>query len=422
MTTLVMSGRAPGLEHLDLEVIEDKDICVLTGQTPQDLNRMVQTGINRKPKKETTIGNPDLIDKFHNFLLENSKIAIRDGDSQIINGTHTRNQYLNDSKSVLLEKFIQNYDFDASKTSLWRLMKKPQFKIFKMPRPTHIQHAVCDKCSQFRLLKDSIYNSELSSYLDPKEFPNKTICDAKKLICYSNDCFECSRSQFQRKLLDKFDADDPVLDEEIEFAFIKSDNSYDTDITSIKNFIMNNIPDMLYGMGNSGTKQKYVNHLKRADETEKYHKFVMNQIQNKKSVAAHLDYAMELTRDVARETQNQHYKKKGWPILGLIDYLPDKSKVYRYYIGEIGQAKSAEFTKQGILQRNDRIKDLITNPSDIEDFYILNDGACNEFWCSLMMAEYPSVFLDLKKSFPNIKNLYVSKFAAGHGKGEIDAT
>ena len=422
MTTLVMSGRAPGFEHLNLEVIDDKEICFLTGQTPQELNRMVQTGINRKKKKETVIGDPDLIDKFYNFLLENSKIAIRDGDSQIINSVHTRNQYLNDSKSVLLEKFIQNYDFMVSKTSLWRLTKKPRFKIFKMPRPTHIQHAICDKCSQYRLLKDSIYNSELSSYLDPKEFPNQTLCDAKNLICYTNQCFECSKSHFRQKLLAKFDPDDPIFDEEIEFGFIKSDNSYDTDTTTIKNFITNNVPDMLYGMGNSGTKQKYVTHLKRADETDKYHKFVMNQIENGKSVAAHLDYAMELTKDVARETQNQHYKKKGWPILGLIDYLPDKSKIYRYFIGEVGQAKSAEFTKQALLQRNDRIKELIPNPNQIEDFYILNDGACNEFWCSQMMAEYPSIFLNLKKTFPNIKNLYVSKFAAGHGKGEIDAT
>ena len=417
-----MLGRAPGLEHLDLEIIDNREISWLTGQTNQDINRMVQTGLKRKPKKDTAIGNPELIDKFHEFLLENSKISIREKDSQMVDGIQIRNQYLDDSKSVLFEKFLQKTEFEVSKTSLWRLMNKPRFKIFKMPRSTHIQHAVCDKCSHFRLAKDSIYNSELSSYLDPKDLPAYTICSDKKLSCYNNDCYACSKDNFRQILLDKFEPDDPILEEPIEYAFVQSDNSYDTDTTTIREYLTNNIPDILYGFGLSGTKQKLVNHLKRADETERYHKFVLEKINDKNCVVAHLDYAMELTRDVARETQTQHFRKSGFPILGLIDYLPSKQKIYRYFIGEVGQSKSAQYTKQGLLQRNDRIKELIENPNDIKDFYILNDGACNEFWSKQMMAEYPDVFRDLKTKFPNLKNLYVSKFAAGHGKGEIDSS
>ena len=416
-----MLGQAPGMEHLDLELIDQRDICWITGQTCQHLNRMVETGIKRKPKKDTTIGDPVLIDKFYEFLLENSKISIREKDSQLKDGVQVRNQYLDDSKSVLFEKFIQKNEFVVSKTSLWRLMNKPRFKLFKMPRCTHIKHAMCDKCSQFRLLKDSVYNSELSSFLDPNDLPAETICSDKKLSCYNNDCYACTKDNFRQILLDKFEPDDPILDQPIEFAYIKSDNSYDIDTTTIKEYITKNIPDMMYGFNTSGTKQKFVNHLKRADETEKYHKFVMEEMNGKTCVVAHLDYAMELTRDVARETQTQHFRKTGWPILGLIDYLPNKKKVYRYFIGEVGQSKSAQYTKQALLQRNDRIKELIENPNDIKDFYILNDGACNEFWSKQMMAEYPNIFQDLKTKFPNLENLYVSKFAAGHGKGEIDS-
>lgn len=419
MVLLVMLGRVPGM---DLEVIDNSDISWLTGQTNQDLNRMIKTGITRKQKRAHVIDDPDLIVKFHQFLLDNSKIAIREADSQLIDGVPVRHQYLNDSKSVLFEQFIQRNEFIVSKTSLWRLMNKSNFKMFKMPKPTHIKHALCDKCSRFRLLKDSIYNSELSSLIDPKNLPDDTVCAEKNLICYTNECFACSKENFKSTLLDKFEPDDPILEQPIEYGFIKADNSYDVATTTIRDFLTINIPEMLYGCGLSGTRHKYLNHLKRAEETDKYHKYVIEKINDKNCVAAHMDYAMELTRDVARETQTQHFRKTGWPILGIIDYLPDMSKVYRYFIGEAGKSKSAEFTKQGILQRNDRIKDLIQNPNDITDFYIMNDGACNEFWSKQMMAEYPNIFMDLKLKFPNLKNLYVSKFAAGHGKGEIDSS
>ena len=417
--TLVMAGR---IEGMDLEIIENKDLTWLTGQTSQDLNRMFETGIKRKPRKEHVIGDPELIDQFHQFLMENSSISNREQDSQLVDGTEMRNRYLNDSKSVLFEQFLQKSDKIVSETSLWRLMNKPRFKLFKMPLKTHVQHAVCSKCSEFRLLKDSIYNSELSSYIDPKQFPTETLCDEPRLGCYTDECFQCSKNNFRQKLLEKFEDDDSILDQMIEYAFIKSDNTYDTANTSIRNFITNNVPDMLFGMGNCGTKTKFVNHLKRAEETEAYHKFVFDQMETGDCIVAHMDYAMELTRDVARETQDQHYKKKGWPILGIIDYLPDKSKIYRYFIGEVGQSKSHLYTKQGLLQRNNRVKELIEKPEDIKRAFILNDGACNEFWCKDMMAEYPDIFMDLKRKFPNLEDLYVSKFAAGHGKGEIDAS
>ena len=419
MVTLVMMGK---IEGLDLDPIDNKDIGMLTGQTMQDLNRMIQTGVKRKSKTPHVIGNPELVDQFFEFLMQNSKISIREKDSQIVDGVNIRNQYLTDSKSVLFEQFLQKTDFIVSKTSLWRLMNQSRFKIFKVPRPTHIQHAACVKCSRFRLLKDSIYNSELSSHIDPKEFPAETICVDPSLICYTNECFACSKDNFRQKLLEKFDPDDPILEETIEFGYIKPDNSYDVDTTNIKTFLEDNIPDMMFGMGICGTKQKFVNHLKRAEETEQYHKFVLKQIEKKNCVVAHMDFAMELTRDVAIETQDQHYNKKGWPILGLIDYLPGNVKVYRYYVGEVGQSKSHRYTKKALLQRIERIKDLVSNPEDIEDAYIMNDGACNEFWCAKMMAEYPDVFSNLKLEFPNLKNLYISKFAAGHGKGEIDSS
>ena len=418
MVTLVMLGQVPGM---DLDVIENKDLSWLTGQTNQDLNRMIRTGIIRKHKKAFVIDDPDLILKFHQFLLENSKIAVKEADSQLIDGVPVRHQYLNDSKSVLFEKFLQTHEFRVSKSSLWKLMNTSKFKVFKMPKSQHIKHALCDKCSHFRLLKDSIYNSELSSHIDPKDLPEDTICPEKNLICYTNECFACSKENFKLTLLDKFEPDDPILDQPIEYGFIKADNSYDVATTTIREFLTINIPNMLYGFGLSGTKQKYINHLKRAEETEMYHKYVIERINDKNCVVAHMDYAMELTRDVARETQTQHFRKTGWPILGIIDYLPDKKKVYRYFIGEAGQSKSAEYTEQGLLQRNDRIKELIQNPNDITDCYIMNDGACNEFWSKQMMAYYPNIFMDLKSKFPNLKNLYVSKFAAGHGKGEIDS-
>ena len=414
-----MAGRIDGL---DLEFIENKDIIWLTGQTNQDLNRMIETGVKRKKKRCNIIGNQDLKDKFFTFLMENSTISIREQDSQLVDGVEIRNQYLNDSKAVLLQQFMDKNDFIVSKTSLWRLMNTSRYKIFKMARKTHIQHACCSKCSMFRLLKDSIYNSELSSHMDPQQLPSETICEEPSLNCYMNECFQCTKDNFRQKLLEKFDADDPIFEQPMEYAYIKSDNSYDIATTDIKTFVSNNIPDMLFGMGMSGTKTKFINHLKRADETDKYHKFVLNQIENGDCIVAHMDFAMELTRDVARETQDQHYNKKGWPILGLIDYLPAKTKVYRYYVGEVGQSKSHLFTKQGLLQRNERIRSVIEKPEEIKTAFIMNDGACNEFWCKDMMAQYPDIFEDMKKTFPNLENLFVSKFAAGHGKGEIDAS
>ena len=115
MVTLVMMGKIDGL---DLDPIDNKDIGLLTGQTMQDLNRMIQTGVKRKSKTPHVIGNPELVDQFFEFLMQNSKISIREKDSQLVDGVNIRNQYLNDSKSVLFEQFLQKTDFIVSKTSL----------------------------------------------------------------------------------------------------------------------------------------------------------------------------------------------------------------------------------------------------------------------------------------------------------------
>ena len=69
-----------------------------------------------------------------------------------------------------------------------------------------------------------------------------------------------------------------------------------------------------------------------------------------------------------------------------------------------------------------QLPNQIEDPHAINKIIISSDGAASEFWCSEIMHYYFDIYDDFKVILPNIKELYVTKSASGHGKGEIDAT
>ena len=416
----ILAGQVPvGLELFDFKfnAVEKKDLIGVTGQRMYNLNRMVT---KRTPKPCHKIDNPALIQELYNYLESNSDVANRDHDAKKIEGNLTRNRYLSKHISNLFKQFTADHDISLS--SVWNMFTKhPRFKIFKISNDRNRDVALCEKWLRLDLLENSILNCASLEYLDTKSFLGMSICETPSQACYSGSCKSCSVQNFVLMLKNQV-SDNNVYEEKIKYMTV-SKNGEDIleNESSVLDFIENVIPSIYYAVGRSGTGQKLAAHVLRANESYKYKHWCYEEVQKGESILIWMDYAMELARLDPHESQNQHFRRKGFPLLGGVESLPGGKKYYRYWIGETNQSKSVQFTIKALEERCRTVHELIDDPQAIKNAIIISDGA-GDFWCTEMMAYYPKIFDVLKQNFPNLGHLSVTKGTSGHGKSEIDSS
>lgn len=416
-----MAGKVPeGLElySFDFQPVENKDIRDVAGlQKSHQLTRMVT---KRTPMPCYKIDNPILIENLYDYLESNSDIANRDSDAKKIAGNISRNRYLNKPITNLFKEFADNNTLCAS--SVWKLFTRhKKFKIFKISNDRNRDVALCEKCLRLDLMENSILNSSSISYLDAKSFLKMSVCSTPCQACYTGVCQLCSMENFVTQLKRQIENED-VYEETMKYMTV-SKNGEDIleNESTVLNFIENVIPSIYYAVGRSGTGQKLAAHKLRADESYKFKHWCYREVQKGETILIWMDYAMELARLDPHESQNQHFRRKGFPILGGVENLPGGKKYYRYWIGETSQSKSVQFTIKALRQRCRSVHELVDDPAAIRTALVISDGA-GDFWCTEMMASYPKIFDDLKKNFPNLENLNVTKGTSGHGKAEIDSS
>ena len=422
-----MKGKSPeGMDHIDLELdeVDEKDILNAASLTQSNLNRMNLSNVKRRKKSFTKADCPIIIDTLYDFLMTNSTIANRDTDSRKLGKEIHRAQYLNESQNILFDKFLNSNDFQICKTTLWMIIKRHEkFKIFKTASNRNLQVALCDKCIKLELLKSNLENTELQ-FLNPDELLKKSICSPPQLSCYNGSCRSCSKSVFTdytKNLLP--DGVDPKS----KFVFaelVKSKNGEDIieSETTIEEYLTNQIPKIYYDLGATGTGSKMACHIERVRESNSYQKWCFSEVHDGHTVLFHMDYAMSLERRYGMETQNLHYKRKAFPVMGLIEYLPNGQKFWNWWCGELNQVKSGQFTIKAVRDMVLKLKDQLDDPHAITKVLINSDGATAEFWQSELIHNYPKIYDDIKQVLPNIKELIICKSASGHGKGEIDAS
>ena len=410
--------------ELNLEEVEEKDILNTTLLTKQHYDRMKITNVHRCKRTFTKADCPEIIDSLYNFLMENSTIANRDTDSRKIEKEVHRAQYLNEASDCLFKKFLASNEFSICKTTIWLIIRRhKKFKIFKTPSNRNLQVALCDKCIKLELLKSNLENTELA-FLKPDELIQKTVCCPPEITCYNGTCRSCSKSSFTdytKKLLPSH------VDPKTKFVYaelVKSKNGEDIieSETTIEEYLTVQIPKIYYDLGATGTGGKMACHIERVRESNQYQKWCYEQVHNGNTVLFHMDYAMSLERRYGMETQNLHYKRKAFPVMGLIEYLPNGRKYWNWFCGELNQVKSGQFTIKAIKDMIKKLKNQIDEPDRITKVLINSDGATAEFWQSELIYNYPQIFDDIQKVLPNVKELIISKSASGHGKHEIDAS
>ena len=410
--------------NLELEKVDEKDVLNVTGLTKQHFDRMNIQNVQRKKKTCTKADNQVIIDDLFQFLMDHSTIANRDTDSRKIGNEIQRSQYLNEPHDKLFSKFLATNGHKICKMSLWLIIKKhQQFRIFKTSTNRNLQVALCDKCIRLQLLKSNLANTDIAC-LDPDDLIEHSVCDDPKIACYKGTCQSCSKSVFTDYIKGLMP---DHIDQNTEFKYAELRKSKDGEdiieaTTSIQQYITDNIPKIFYDLGTTGTGSKMACHLLRVKETNQYQKWCYSQVQNGDSIAFHMDYAMSLERRYGMETQNLHFKRKAFPVMGLIEYLPAGRKYWNWWCGELDQSKSAQFTVKAVKDMVSKLPEQMDDPQSITKVFINSDGATAEFWQSELVHYYPKVYDDIKKVLPNIEELFVSKSASGHGKGEIDAS
>ena len=417
----LMSGNKPEImENLDLELtsIADSHMSLVTGIRIDNLKRITRKSATRKPMINYKTANQELIDKFYSYLELNSDIANRDTDSQTINGVIQRNRYYKRPKTSLLTNF--GIDNNISASSLSTIIRKnSKFQIFKTSHDRNRDIAVCDKCLKVDLLKNALETSNLD-FINVKKLLQLTICESPKLSCYEGICQKCTRDDFVKKVKDLFE-DHADLNKDITYSLMSKNGEDIYEATSsIAVFIEDWVGKVYYKVGNSGTGNKLAYHLLRKNESFQYKQWCYDQVQNNDTILFWIDYGMELARLDPAETQLQHFRRKGFPILGGVENLPDGKKYYRYWLGEVEQKKSPKFTVKALKEWIHLVSDLISNHENIRKVLIVSDGA-GDFWCSEVMHHYPDIFDGLKCQFPNLEVLLVTKGTSGHGKSEIDS-
>ena len=422
-----MSGKPPeGMDHQELELdeVNEKDILNATSLTHQHYNRMNITHARRRKRSFTKADCPIILESLYNFLMSNSTIANRDTDSRKLGNEIHRAQYLNESHKSLFKKFMASHDFSIGKSTLWLIIRRhSKFKIFKTPSNRNLQVALCDKCIKLELLKSNLENTELD-FLDPADLLKRTICSSPELSCYNGSCKLCSKSAFtdyiKTTLPDNVDPKSKFVYAEL----VKSKNGEDIleSETTIEDYLTINIPKIYYDLGATGTGNKMACHIERVRESNNYQKWCYEEVHSGNTVLFHMDYAMSLERRYGMETQNLHYKRKAFPVMGLIEYLPNGQKFWNFFCGELTQVKSGQFTIKAIRDMVKKLKDQIDDSAAITKVLINSDGATAEFWQSELIHNYPKIFDDIQKVLPNLKEVYICKSASGHGKGEIDAS
>ena len=409
---------------IQLEDVPVQDILKVTGQTPQHYKRMKITEVHRMKRSFSKADNLIIIDALYEFLFENSNIANRDSDSRKIENEVRRYQYLKEAPEPLFRKFMEINDFEVSHMTLWHIIKRHEkFKIFKTAKNTNLQVALCDKCLKLELLRATIADTELK-FLNIDQLVTETICRDSTQQCYDGTCSNCSKATFTEKIRQKLpntiDFERKIVCAEL----IKSKNGEDIleRETTIEDYATIDIPAVLYELGSTGTGAKMANHLLRTKECNQFQKWCYSEVQNGNTIVSHMDYAMSLERRYGMETQNLHYKRKAFPLMGIIQYLPNGKKYWNWWIGETTQVKSCQFTIKAIRSMITQLANQVQDVHAIERVIIQSDGATAEFWCSEIMYHYFSIYDEFKVVLPNMKELIISKSSSGHGKGEIDAT
>ena len=319
---------------------------------------------------------------------------------------------------------MESNDFVVSHMTLWHIVKRhDQFKIFKTAKNTNLQVALCDKCLKLELIRATISESEVS-FLDIDQLLTETICSNSTQKCYEGSCRDCSKSIFAEligdKLPESIDRNRKIIC--VELKKTKNGEDIVERETTIEAYVTVDIPNTLYQLGVSGTGGKMINHQLRTKECNQFQKWCYSEVQNGNTIVFHMDYAMSLERRYGMESQNLHFKRKAFPLMGLIEYLPSGNKYWNWWLGETTQVKSCQFTIKAIKAMITKLTNQIEQPDAITKVIIQSDGATSDFWCSEIIFHYFSIYDDFKLCLPNMKELYVCKSASGHGKGEIDAT
>ena len=425
--TGIISGKLPKeMESFDvqLEAVAVKDILGVTGQTLQHYNRMQITQVHRKKRSFGKADDPLIVDSLYEYLHQNSNIANRDKDSRMIENETVRYQYLNEAPKRLFEKFLAINEFPVSNITLWHITKRhDKFKIFKTAKNTNLQVALCDKCLKLELLRATIADTELD-YLNIDQMLAHTTCENSNQRCYDGSCRECSKSNFAQWMRDSF-PDTIDRNRKIIIAELKKSKTGEDIVereTTFEAYATVDIPNTLYQLGATGTGGKMANHMLRTKESTQFQKWCYSEVLTGSTIVFHMDFAMSLERRYGMETQNLHYKRKAFPLMGLIEYLPNGHKYWNWWVGETTQVKSCQFSIKAIKSMISQLPNQIEDPNAITKVIIASDGAASEFWCSEIMFHYFDVYDDIKIILPNIKEVYVTKSASGHGKGEIDAT
>ena len=407
---------------LELEEIDEKEVLEATGMTINHFKRMKITQVHRRKRTFTKADDPVIVDGLYDFLMANSTIANRDTDSRTIGKEVHRAQYLNEAHDKLFKKFLANNDFNVGKTTIWFIVKRhKKFRIFKTATNRNLQVALCDKCIKLELLKSNLENTELA-FLDPDELIKHTVCNPPEISCYNGTCRSCSKSVFteylKQLLPDNVDSQGVFTHAEL----IKSKNGEDIkeSDTTIGEYLTCNIPAIYYDLGSTGTGSKMASHIQRVRESNQYQKWCYSEVLAGKTIMFHMDYAMSLERRYGMETQNLHYKRKAFPVMGLIEYLPNGHKFWNWWCGELDQVKSGQFTIKAIKDKISKLQ--LDDPNSITKVLINSDGATAEFWQSELIHHYPKILDEIRKVLPKVKELYICKSASGHGKGEIDAS
>ena len=414
------------MEHfeVELETVAVPDVLEVTEQTQQHYDRMFITQVHRKKRSFTKADDPNIVNGLYDFLFENSNIANRDGDSRKIDGEIRRYQYLKEAPKRLIQKFMEINNYDVSNMTLWHIIKRhDQFKIFKTAKNSALQVALCDKCLKLELLRATIDGSELS-FLDIDQMLNQTICAKATQKCYDGSCRDCSKAIFAERirnmLPESIDHNSKIVCAELK----KSKNGEDIieRETTVEAYATMDIPNTMYQLGASGTGGKMINHQLRTKESNQFQKWCYSEVQTGNTIVFHMDFAMGLERRYGMESQNLHFKRKAFPLMGLIEYLPNGKKYWNWWLGETTQVKSCQFTIKAIKSMITELANQIEQPDAIIKVIIQSDGATSDFWCSEIMFHYFSIYDDFKLCLPNMKELIICKSASGHGKGEIDAT
>ena len=159
-------------------------------------------------KRSSILNNQAMIDKFIDFLNENSEIGFRSRDSYQVPGTleRERARIVTHPWNTIFEMFnaklVSENQSKISKNSL-RKIRKAHCKNFRIAAKLDIEYAQCSNCSKVDMIDSSMRkNRYLKDWnVSKMDLLNMSVCDSGNDACIWNKCQDCSFEKTLGKIL-----------------------------------------------------------------------------------------------------------------------------------------------------------------------------------------------------------------------------